>query len=561
MARERVGSPWRSPEDGALLLRAILWGAGWLGPLLVVLGVERAAFRELLRMRVLLALRPARVASSWGTAGLALSVLMTWFTGLGTGLVAVLQPDPVPWVVVSLSALAFLLTLMLFQYVAGILVDPTDIGVVAPHPVSDRTVFAVRLTEVGAYLAVFTLAFTSGSMMLAVFGQPPLAVLFVYPLLACLCAAGTLGVVTLLFALALRVAGPAHFQRVTLWLQILGGIVLFGAFQAPRFVHREQWGLWVEQYSHLRWLWPPAQYAEWFALACGSAREAPVVVLLAAPLAPLVALFVTFRLASRSFVAGLQGTLGAPKPRATWSGGFLARLGAFATRPGAERAGFDFTAALARREPHYLRGLLPQLAMFQFMALAMGFGRQRELALFLPLSAGFLFLVLPNVLMLAQSSSTPDARGLFRVVPLASESEFLRGGVKALLVQWIGGPALALFAVQLFVAGLESLPRILLAFELTFLATLFFARRYDLALPFSRPFRVGETGAANFGLMLVSSLALGVLLGLHWLLTRHPLALTAGVLASGALLIVLWRGLDRLVCQGAPTTSRADPAD
>ncbi len=183
--------------------------------------------------------------------------------------------------------------------------------------------------------------------------------------------------------------------------------------------------------------------------------------------------------------------------------------------------------------------------MLQFMSLAMGFGRHRDLALFLPMSAAFLFLVLPNVLTQAESTSTPEARDLFVRAPLASGADVQRGGVKALLVQWIGAPALLLFFVQLFVAGPEALPRIVLALELAFVATLAFARTYELAPLFTRPIRVGETAAKNLGMVVVGMLAMAALGALHYLLTRHPLALAAGVVLSGALLVVLWRALDR----------------
>ena len=53
----------------------------------------------------------------------------------------------------------------------------------------DRTVFAVRLSEVFAYLLIFVASFTGGNVLLALFAKPPLAVLFVYPVLSLLCGA------------------------------------------------------------------------------------------------------------------------------------------------------------------------------------------------------------------------------------------------------------------------------------------------------------------------------------------------------------------------------------
>src|SRR5947207_1501332 len=81
----------------------------------------------------------------------------------------------------------------------AVLVEPTDIAVVAPHPVAGRTVFAVRLFEIFGYLQVGVIAFSAGNAVLAVFAAPPLAVLCVFPLLALLAALTTQGAVALLF--------------------------------------------------------------------------------------------------------------------------------------------------------------------------------------------------------------------------------------------------------------------------------------------------------------------------------------------------------------------------
>ena len=546
-ARARRGNPWSTVEERTLLARVILWLVDVLRAPVTAFGVEHRVFRELLRVRVVLGIRPSKTAASvMGTAGAALVVTMVWFTGIGTGIVALTVKNPVIWVTVSLSVLMFLLAMLLFQVVAGILVDPTDIGVVAAHPIRDRTVFAVRLAEAGLHVLVISAAFAAGNVMIAVFGQPPLAVLLVFPVLTLLAGATTLGLVALMFAVILRIVGPTHFQRVTLWAQIVGGALFLASGQLPRLVPRGQWGLWKDQLQELRFLWPPFQYAEVFELALGRAALAEPLAVVAAFLLPAAVLAATFALASRYFVAGLQGTLGAPRPRAAWPQGLVDSIGRRLVS-GVERHGYDFTAALSRREPGFLRGVLPQLAMFQVMSLGMSFSLNRDSRLFIPFSAAFLFMVLPNVLTQAQSTATPDARTLFSNAPLADEGAFLRGGVKALLVQWFALPALLLVCVQLLVVGLEALPRIVLAF----------ARHYRLRLFFTLPVRVGEGGSANLGLVILSGFAMLLLVGAHFALSLHPLALAGGIVLTAGLLRVLWRRLEgmRPVKERAATES------
>ncbi len=544
MAAERARDPWCTPEERTLFLRLVLWSVGRLRAPITAFGIDYPLFRELLRVRIVLGVRPKDAkTSAWGVAGSALAILMAWFAGLATGLTALVQKDPGVWVVASQSLLMLLLALLLFQVLAGILVDPTDIGVVAAHPIRDRTVFAVRLAEVGLYVLVFVASFSAGSMMLAVFGQPPLAVLFVYPLLSLLAGATTLGLVALLFALCLRIVGPTHFQRVTLWAQILGGVAIFAALQLPRFFHDEQVRSWMDEIRWLRLAWPPFQYAEAFAFASGHAAEAELAAVLAAVLVPLLALWATFALASRYFVAGLQGTLSAPRPRPAWPQGFVSALGRRAA-PGLERCGFDLAAALSRREPSFLRGVLPQLVMFQVMSLGMGLGLRRDVTLFIPMSAGFLFMGLPNVLTLSQGTPTPEARSLFASAPLADTGPLLRGGVKALLLQWLALPGLALLCMQLSVGGPAALPRIVLAFALTGVAVLTLTGSYRLYVPFTRAIRFGES--KNLGLVVLSGFVMMLIVGLHAALALHPLATAAGVVLAAVVIRDRWRRLGRL---------------
>lgn len=549
MGAERFGSPWRTREESSLLLGSVLWCVDRLSWLIRGSGLDHALFRELLRVRLLLALRPATSSSkAWGLAGLVISVLTTWLMGLFSGLLALLAADPVVWIVASQTGLMLILCFFLFQHFASILVDPTDIGVVAPYPVEDRTLFAVRLAEVAAYLALFLVSYTAGNVLLAVFKKPLLAVVLVYPLLSLLCGATTLGLVALLFAACLRIAGPTHFQRITLWVQILGGTLFFLAFQLPRLVDPEQLELWAEELRPYRLLWPPFQYAELFAFASGAGLP-HLGAALAAVLVPAAALLLTFRLASRYFVAGLQGTLSVAAPRATWERGALAgllwRVGS-RLRQREERAGFEFTRALAGREPHVLRAVLPQFLMFQVMSLGMGLGLRRDLGMFIGFSAAFLFLVLPNVLLQSQGTPVQGANELFASAPLANQDGLLRGGVKSLLLQWIGLSALILFGVQLCIAGPGALPRSVLAFELAFAATLAFTRFFRLGVPFTQPLRVGSAGSANLGMIVLMGFGIVILVGIHRLLSLHPLALGTGIVALVPFLVWLWRGLSKL---------------
>src|SRR5262245_52156183 len=100
MPPERKPDPWRSKEEGTFSFGAALWILARLRWLISAFGLHPALFGELVRVRVLLALRPSSSSSkALALGGVVIGVLMTWLAGLGTGLVALTTRDAAVWVV------------------------------------------------------------------------------------------------------------------------------------------------------------------------------------------------------------------------------------------------------------------------------------------------------------------------------------------------------------------------------------------------------------------------------------------------------------------------------
>lgn len=547
----RPGDPWRGREEDALLLRSVLgFAAVFAGPLRG-LGIDYPVFREVLRVRLTLDRRPGESsANPFGTAAAALGVVLAWFAGVMTGLVALLSESTELWLVLSQGTLFLLLGFTLLQSLLGILVDPTDVRVLAAHPVPDRTFFAARLVQLFANTFVLAAAFTLGNMLLACIHKPLLPVLILCPMLALSCTLTALGAVALLVAVLLRVAGPERFQRVVLWVQITCAAGLAGGIQIlPRALGPGLWRALVTSTSDWKLLLFPFASARVFATASGTAAFSPLalVVLLVLPAAALV---FTLRLASRHYLAGLQGTLeGNGQGSGRWSGRAWSRVAACFSRSPAQRLGFDFARALSRREGHVLRGALPQFFSMQGMAVAvclrhgddfMGAGYVSSL------SAGLLALVLPNVLQLCQSTPTPEASWLFAAAPLGeeAEAEIMRGSLKGLFVLWYGLGTSVVILVQLLLLGPIRLPLILLALELSLVLALVFARRHDLGVPFCRPVQAGHMASA--GLMMGVFLGLFLLTGTHWLLSHWWILHLVSLVLLPFVIVRQWRAIDRL---------------
>jgi hypothetical protein len=541
--REPLGSPWRTKEESSLFLGTVLRIVGWFERPLRAAGVDWPIFRELLRTRIVMDLRPAESSGSgMAVVGTMVSVLVAWALGLMTGLVSILGSSAT-WVITSTSALCFVLALILLQSLASMLMDPTDVRVLARHPVPDRTLFAVRLVQVFAYLSIQSLGFLGGNLMLAWIKNPAVPVLTVYPLLALAATLTVLGAVTLLVTGLLRLVGPGQFQRVVLWMQVVvGGAVAASVQIAPRLIGRERLQELWESDSAWKVLWPPFAYAQLFEAAAGRGATS-FGAFAVAVLVPLVGLLLTLRLASRHYVAGLESSAEASVSRvARWPGGLGPWLARCLTRGREQCVGFAFAWALGRREGHVLRIVLPQLLSMQAMAFGIML-KDDDQAFFLCMSAAMLLFVVPNVLEQGQATPTPEARWLFLASPLEDERELMRGGLKGLLVSW-GAISMALAAaLQLAILGLERLPEILLAFELAAALGLFYARLWAFGVPFRRAIRANQM--ANMGLVLSMMLAMFALGAAHFGLTYWwPAELVALVLLP-FLLWRQWRALDR----------------
>jgi hypothetical protein len=331
---------------------------------------------------------------------------------------------------------------------------------------------------------------------------------------------------------------------VVLWSQILvGGAAAASAQVLPRLIGAERLRAIWESESSWKLLWPPFAHAEVFTGACGEGRVGPLA-LAVTLLVPLGALLLTLRLASRHYVAGLEGGEAPQAGPARWTRGFFARLAPRLVRGREQRIGFEFACALGRREGHVLRGVLPQMLSFQAMALAIMLRERGEAAsFFVCFSAGMLVFTLPNLLELSQGTPQPEARWLFVSNPLADEDELMRGALKGLLVSWWGLGMLVAGAVQLALLGPGAFLDVLLSFELAAVMGLFYARLWSFGVPFRRSIRANQF--ANMGLVLTMMLAFGLLGGAHYGLSSwRPLEIAALVVLPFALALQ-WGSLDR----------------
>lgn len=260
---------------------------------------------------------------------------------------------------------------------------------------------------------------------------------------------------------------------------------------------------------------------------------------------PLASVALALALASRTYAAGLEGTLQITRrARPAWRTGPIARWALRRARGHVRRAGFGYTLALARREPSVLRAVLPMCIAWQAMPLAPLLSAGRRLDWFyLTFSTGGL-LALLALLESAQFTPTPQARWVFLAAPIEDESELLRGGLRSHFLGWWLPFASVVLIGQVLALGLGFLPQALAAHALTLSAGLLMAARFRLSAPFTRARTPGVENFENLAITVSTPLIYAVVGGLLFGLRSAPWVAWVVLPVMLALVPWSWRALD-----------------
>ncbi|HEX5011145.1 MAG TPA: hypothetical protein VFY71_12165 [Planctomycetota bacterium] len=579
MTRTPAERRWETRGDG-LIVGAALAAAGRLTHPLAALGVDPPAFREILRTRLRLDMRgipglslgaPSGGAAgrdSFFSMGLALLLSVQWLAGFAPGILAVFRPPPEIWMAAVSATTMGLLGLQLVLTYGALLVDPTDIGVLASRPVSGRTLFAARLAHVCVYLLLSCACLSCFPMFLGCLAYPFWAVLLVVPACVLLSALLTLGLVALFYALALRLAGPARFQRVVFAVQIAVTVVLMGGLQvALPLLRGSHLGELYTERPALRLLVPPLHFGGLFRLVLGEAGPGDGRLAAAALLGPLLALAASVLVAGRHFVAGVAGALVPKAARGVrWPASRLSAWGARLARSREEHAAFDFALAISRRDRVFLRQVVPGLMGTGLVGLSLLLpGRLDKnaagaLSFILPLGIYFLAINAPMLLETARYSEHWSARWLFAALPVSSPRALLRGGTLALLLGWVAPVVVAVSALIMLLSGWAALPDLLPALVGCALLALLPLPALELRVPFTDAPRPNDYDMRNIGVfLLLSGLVIatgGAHALLRWLNPWAPLAVAA---LAALLLPRAVRGLDRLTAVDADSGRAVRP--
>jgi hypothetical protein len=506
--------------------------------LLGALGVDYDQWRALTAVMIKVDLRAgAQLAQASGTdrssQRTALIMQGVFYGVMGLFLVAMaFLPDVFVGATMMLTAVMFFVGAMVLIEYQAVVISPDDYQMLGFQPLSSRTYFAVKLTNVFVYVATIATLMGAPSIVAHLLrggiGRGVAALAAVYGATAFI----TLAMVVA-YAMVLRFVHPKRLRRALSYLQMLLGIVMYGGYALfPRLVDRE--ALLALSAGAKTWilLYPPAWFASFLDISAG---EHGVTELLPAAVAivSLAALFLysTERL-SLSYAARLSELVSTsespsrkrtPRDRRSAStesavGGAAPRR-ALATLHGETRA----MALLMRAQFRYdmkfrmaVLGIVPITLLYVFMSLHEGtlpdpfvdaeFGGVQGLGL---LHLAMFFLPVMLLESLARSDSF-RAAWIFFATP-ADKSRLILAA-KNIIVAFVGVPYL-LFLCAIFAWFFDALSHAVThTVILGLVANLFLQVAVAMRprLPFARPLGKGQTSAS---LMLLMFVTVGVIVG------------------------------------------------
>ncbi|NUP94898.1 MAG: hypothetical protein HUU28_01925, partial [Planctomycetaceae bacterium] len=483
-----------------------------------------------------------------GTA-IVLAGLVVALASVGACVAALVTHKATWWMWIGQSMWLLMLASMCVNHFVIAMLDPADVGVLLGRPISGRTILATRFAQVLVPTGLLGICALAAPTVTGVFVLEPLAALVAFPLATLSAGLLVVSAMTLAVALALRLAGPARFQRITFWMQISGAISVGVLPQvANRLISLTGVKEFYANHDWLAWFVPVEHGLALYNLLAGdtSARTLGLAALgLALP--PLVAVL-AFRLLRNDFVAALgdRGELVSARSARFGTSPFQ-RLAPLLCRSAEARAAFGFTLALSRRERPYLRVVLPMLLMSLVISFVIAVPHRAREGAFdaasyagysLAMSCGFVFSA-------ARYSEHHEARWCFDSLPFRDWRAVLEGGTKALFVGTVL-PILALSATVSACAFESASWRDgLLSFVALSACLSHLGAMLGRKLPFAtepkklHSFRDIASTFVMFGM-------LAVLIGLHWLSRQH-FAAWVSILAGWLVVLTLgWRKLARL---------------
>ncbi len=539
MRRKRATeAPEVSRDRG--LLRVLLRSAGAAAGVAGRLGADPAACRAILEARLRIDMRTGglRNPQNPDKGGLWISCFMFLVMGLMiAAAVALLEPDATRSMAAVQGFFMVMLGMLLVSDYLPSLIDPAEAYLLAPRPVSGRTLLLARVAHFVLYMAVPVLCLLLPSWLVGFTRDDTLLWMLTFPVLSMLSGVLVMSALMIVFLILLQRLDGERLSAVLLRAQMVASFAVFGGYYLGLgLIMNDTVNAWIREDHAQQALIPPYWFGGLYGVLAGRQDVLAYALLSLAAVVPVASLWLMLRLAGPRLATGLA-SLNHGGGDVVVRRGMISRWAQRLVLPGLEQAGFDVFLALSRREKGFRSRVYPLLmvpfVMFLWSALSPHGGGGQTIFL-----SGSVLPVIYGIMILLQVrfSDTPDAAWLYAASPMERPGLFVSGVIKgvafAFLLPWM---VVVLVAAKVME---EQAPLMDIVFGGLFAVCLLLlvARRIAVtAFPFSRQFTAKQ--AQSTGLMLLGFLLVGVMAAV-----MHGVQLLPAGQEFGALLLlpVIW---------------------
>ncbi|MCP4245953.1 MAG: hypothetical protein GY778_02790 [bacterium] len=543
------------------MVALILWLFDRLAFAVRAVGADYGQFRAILEAKLLLdnRRRPAAFRSGRGSprGTFGKSLIIYVFMGSFIGLVVFSPAAPMTVLTLVHAFVMVLVGMSLIADFPGVLIDPPDLNLLGPRPVSGRTILAARLAHICTYLGLIGLAL---SMITLIGGTIKFGGLFapVFLGMLALSIALVVFIVNLFYLVALHFTDTERFKDLIVYFQVAMTVVVVGGYQLlPRLMDMKALGDFELVGRWWTYLMPPCWFAGPTGLVTGQRAAAVWVLAGQSVVIPLVGLFLVVRYLAPGFSRSLRelgGEAGGSGAAAVGRGAALRSfLSRYLTRTPVQRVGFELVWNVASRDRQFKTRAYPQLAflfVFPLILLMVSDNGPVYVLSHLAESKAYLFplylgsWLMATIVLLVEHSNQFAAAWIFEAFPVDRPGELMIGGIKAIGCRFIA-PVFAVLAILLpALAGIGRLVDVALALCLTGVITMSVALIACRGLPFSSPVNVLQSGGRfgrNLGMMLVPGAAGGT----HYVLSHVSYGVVAAIIPAAGLYLLLARAYAR----------------
>ncbi|WBW99177.1 hypothetical protein [Oceanirhabdus sp. W0125-5] len=526
----------------------------------IKMGVNYEVMRKILQIKLTLDTRRQTVQSSMQNKKnenkernyFAASLVGYLITGIFIALVMV---SPLPLMYrysVCLGITIFMIAMSMISDFSTVLLDLKEKQLLGSKPINDKTVNAARFIHIFIYLSMITVVF-AGPMTIVSFFKDGVVVGLIFILDLIIADIAIILFTGLFYFVFLRFFSGEKLKDIINYVQIVMSITVVIGYQ---FLGRVFEFVDTEVLFSFKW-WqfflPSIVFSAPINIVSGGeVNSISIFFSIWTLILPIIAVVIYSKILVPHFENSLykMTTIENKKEKKIKtskknSSGLVARI---FCRDSQERAVFEFTTNMFRRDRKFKQSIYPSMAMafifpFIFMLNSLrGVGIQAFLANFYENSRHLMgyvgiMMMTPMVVMLSYSEKYKGA-WIYDVLPIQNKNIVKKGAFKSFIVKFFYTIFLAYTVVFTAIGGVKVLPDMFGMFMALNAISLFCYRKLFEDMPFSNGYTTNN--AKSFGNTLTKMLLVGVIMGVHYLSKKIPYGNGIFIIAIGVLTVVYW---------------------